>query len=93
MKPRARSAIAPSPAIEATHIRRSGGLLRRSVAIEDIVQLKLLRLRGLEWIMTPRLVVRTRGSFSCSCHCADAGLLKAFEQLAYGRAPSLTSAR
>ena len=65
------------------------GLLPRRVLLADIVQLKLIRLRGLEWLVTPRLVVRARGQVgTCTFHCADPGVLEAIEVLAYGRAPA-----
>ena len=50
-------------------------LLPRRVALADIAQLKLVRLRGLEWLVTPRLVVRARGLGTSTFYCADAGVL------------------
>ena len=74
--------------IDASHLRQGVGPMQRSVALADIAQLLLIRVRGLEWLITPRLVVRSRSLGRCSFHCADARLLRAFEQLAYGaRAP------
>ena len=72
--------------IDATHLRQGVGPMQRSVALADIAQLLLIRVRGLEWLITPRLVVRSRSLGKCSFHCADARLLRAFEQLAYGAA-------
>jgi hypothetical protein len=66
---------------------RQSGLLPRRVALVDIGQLKLIRVRGLEWLITPRLVVRARGSGLSTFYCADPGVLRAVEQLAYGNAP------
>jgi hypothetical protein len=74
-------------AIDGQEIRHSG-LPPRRVALADIAQIKLVRLRGLEWLVTPRLVVQARGLGSSSFHCADAGVLDAFEQLCYGRPPA-----
>jgi hypothetical protein len=73
-------------AIDDGEIRQSG-LLPRRVALADIGQLKLIRVRGLEWLVTPRLVVRSRGSGLSTFYCADRGVLQAVEQLAYGTAP------
>lgn len=70
--------------IDATHLRQGVGPLQRSVALADIAQLLLIRVRGLEWLITPRLVVRSRSLGRCSFHGADARLLRAFERLAYG---------
>jgi len=72
-------------AIDDGEIRQSG-LLPRRVALADIGQLKLIRVRGLEWLVTPRLVVRARGSGMSTFYCADARVLAAAEQLAYGSA-------
>ncbi len=36
--------------------------LQRSVALADIAQLKRIRVRGLEWLITPRLLLRSRSS-------------------------------
>lgn len=72
--------------IDATHLRQGVGPMQRSVALADIAQLMLVRVRGLEWLITPRLVVRSRGQGQCSFHGADAQLLRAFEQLAFGSA-------
>lgn len=66
---------------------RQSGLLPRRVALADIGQLKLIRMRGLEWLITPRLVVQARGSGLCTFYCADPNVLQAVEQLAYGNAP------
>jgi hypothetical protein len=64
---------------------RQGGLLPRSVRLADIVQLKLIRLRGLEWLITPRLVLRSRGLGLHTFYCADPAVWDAVEELAYGR--------
>jgi hypothetical protein len=76
--------------IDGEEIRQSGFPPRR-VALADIAQLKLVRVRGLEWLITPRLVVRARGLGVSTFHCADPGVLQAVEQLCYGRSsPSRT---
>lgn len=70
--------------IDGIEIQQSG-LLPRRVALADVAQLKLIRMRGLEWLITPRLVVRARGLGTITFYCADAGVLDAVEQLSYGR--------
>lgn len=79
-------------AIDDVEIRQSG-LLPRRVALADIGQLKLIRVRGLEWLVTPRLVVRARGSGMSTFYCADPAVLRAVEQLAYGSVPAAASRR
>lgn len=72
--------------IDATHLSQGCGPLRRSVALADIAQLQLIRARGLERLITPRLVVKARGWGKCTFYAADPGVLQAFEALAYGPA-------
>lgn len=70
--------------IDATHLHQGCGPLRRRVALADIAQLRLMRVRGLEWLITPRLVVRSRSMGKSSFYAADERVLQAFEALAYG---------
>ena len=72
--------------VDATHLHQGCGPLRRSVALADISQLQLIRARGLEGLITPRLVVKARGAGRCTFYGADRGVLQAFEALAYGPA-------
>lgn len=72
--------------IDATHIRQGCWPLRRSVALADIVQLKLIRAPRFEALVTPRLLVRTRSSGKHTFYCADTRVLQAVEDLAYGPA-------
>jgi hypothetical protein len=70
--------------IDATHIRQGCWPVQRSVALADVVQLKLIRApRFAAWV-TPRLLVRTRSSGQSTFCCADARVLQAVEELAYG---------
>lgn len=60
-------------------------LWRKKVNIAEISQVKLISVRGLEWLMTPRLVVRT-GFGLTTFHAADPTVLHRFRLLAHGRA-------
>lgn len=73
-------------AIDATHIRQSW-LWRKEVALTDIVQVKLIHLRGFEWLVVPRLVVRTRAMGVLSFPTADRRVLAAFEWFTRGGPP------
>ena len=70
--------------VDATQLRQGCWPLQRSVALADVSQVLLIRVRGLEWLVTPRLVVRSRSAGKTSFHCADARVRRALEQLAYG---------
>jgi hypothetical protein len=79
--------------VDATHLHQGCGPLRRSVALADISQLQLIRARGLERLITPRLVVKARGWGKCSFYGADPRVLQAFEALAYGPADKAAQRR
>lgn len=72
--------------IDATRIRQSW-LWRKEVALTDIVQVKLIHLRGLEWLVVPRLVVRTRTLGVLSFPTADRQVLAAFAWFTRGGPP------
>ncbi len=60
-------------------------LWRKRVTIAEISQVKLISIRGLEWLMAPRLVVRT-GFGLTTFHAADPTVLSRFRLLAHGKA-------
>lgn len=53
----------------------------RRVAIADLKDVGILRIRGLEWLVTPRVHVRTLMGKFAVFHVADAKLLAEFERL------------
>lgn len=57
------------------------GLWTRRVAYADISQVKLVRVPGLDWLVVPRLVVRTRGLGVRSIPLGDARLVAAAQAL------------
>lgn len=60
-------------------------LWHKRVSIADITQVKLIRLPGLDWIIVPRLVVRT-GFGLATFQTADPAVLARFRLLAHGSA-------
>lgn len=62
-----------------------GWLWRTSVALGDISQVKLLRLKPLDALVAPRLVVRTRGVGNLTFHAADPTVLAAIDLLVHGQ--------
>ena len=55
---------------------------RKRLAVADLAYIKLIRVRGLEWLMAPRVYARTmQGSFAVF-YCADKALLAEFERMA-----------
>lgn len=57
---------------------------RSSVLLRDIAQVKLLRFRHLDALVSPRLVVRTRGVGNITFHAADPAVLAVIELLVHG---------
>ena len=59
-------------------------LWHKRVNIAEITQVKLIRFHGLDWILVPRLVVRT-GFGLATFHAAEPAVLARFRLLAHGR--------
>ena len=58
-------------------------IFNKEVLLKDITQVKLIHVRFLNWIIVPRLILRThRGVYVFQT--ADARILENFRQLAYG---------
>jgi hypothetical protein len=72
--------------VDPTHIHQTWFRPKR-VALVDITQLKLIFVPGLAWLISPRLVVRTREPGSIVFHAADAKVIEAFVRLAMRQAP------
>ncbi|MFO1265650.1 MAG: hypothetical protein U1F25_16510 [Rubrivivax sp.] len=60
---------------------------RKEVALADITQVKLVRIAGLDALVVPRLVVRSRGLGLTTFTAGDARLVQAFRVLAQGAPP------
>lgn len=59
-------------------------LWRKKVRLIDITQIKLISVPGLNWLVVPRLVVRT-GYGLTTFHAGDAAVYARFKLLAHGR--------
>ncbi|MBL8287686.1 MAG: hypothetical protein JNL85_06870 [Rubrivivax sp.] len=60
---------------------------RKEVALADITQVKLVRIAGLDALVVPRLVVRSRGLGFTTFTAGDARLVQAFRALAQAAPP------
>lgn len=56
----------------------------KQAALAELTQVKLIQVPGLNWLIAPRLVVRTGGLMLTTFHAADPQVLAAFRRLAYG---------
>jgi len=72
--------------LDRTHIRQRGWWSKQ-VAVADIVQARLIDVRGWHWLIAPRLVVRVRGRGLTTFHAADPVVLQALRALV-GQAPA-----
>ncbi len=59
----------------------------KKIAFTDITQIKLIHIPGLAWLISPRLVVKSRSPGSTVFHTADASVLNAFKRLTLGQTP------
>ncbi len=55
---------------------------QKKMELRELAYAKVFRVRGLEWLIAPRLYVRTLLGKFAVFHCADARMLAEFERLA-----------
>lgn len=60
------------------------GPLTKTIVLADITQLKFIHLRGWEWLVVPRLIVRRGAVGLTTIPAADPEVIAAFRALAYG---------
>ena len=72
--------------ISATGIRQTW-ITDKQIAFTEITQIKLIHVPGLAWLISPRLVVRSRSPGSTVFHTADRAVLAAFKRLTLGLPP------
>lgn len=80
-------------AYTAVHIQRSRIVLdnlaieqtwmwRRRIELRELALMKVMRVRGLEWLIAPRVYARNLGGTFAFFYCHDRALLEEFERLA-----------
>lgn len=69
--------------VTATHLRQTWWS-KKTVAIADITQTKLILVPGLTWLVAPRLVVRTREPGPVTFYAAQPQVIAAFARLSLG---------
>lgn len=62
---------------------RQTWIWQKAVALADITQIKLIQVRGLEAIVVPRLMVRSRGLGLTTFQAGSPAVVAAFRRLAY----------
>lgn len=66
--------------ISADHLRQSW-IWDKEMQVADLAYVKLIRLRGFDWLIAPRLYARSHGGKFASFYAANPAVLKQFEQL------------
>ncbi len=66
--------------LSAQYLRQSW-IWDKEMQVSELAYAKLIRVRGLEWLMAPRLYARSQGGKFATFYSADAQVLAQFEQL------------
>lgn len=66
--------------ITATHLKQSW-IWDKEMLVAEIAYAKLIRLRGFEWLIAPRLYARTHGGKFASFYASTSDVLQHFEKI------------
>ncbi|MDO8457068.1 MAG: hypothetical protein Q7T07_09175 [Burkholderiaceae bacterium] len=66
--------------ITSSHLRQSW-IWDKEMQVADLAYVKLIRLRGFDWLIAPRLYARSHGGKFASFYAANPEVLRQFEQL------------
>lgn len=66
--------------ISASHLKQSW-IWDKEMLIADLAYVKLIRLKGFDWFIAPRLYARTHGGKFASFYAANSSVLQQFELL------------
>jgi hypothetical protein len=66
--------------ISATHLKQSW-IWDKEMLVADLAYVKLIRLRGFEWLIAPRLYARTHGGKFASFYASTTDVLLQFEKI------------
>ena len=66
--------------LSSQHLRQSW-IWDKEMRVSELAYAKLIRVRGLEWLMAPRLYARSQGGQFATFYSADAQVLAQFERL------------
>lgn len=66
--------------ITATHLKQSW-IWDKEMLVADLAYAKLIRLRGFEWLIAPRLYARTHGGKFASFYASTPDVLQQFEKI------------
>ena len=63
-----------------SHLKQSW-IWNKEMPIRDLAYVKLIRLRGFDWLIAPRLYARTHGGKFASFYASTPGVLEQFESI------------
>ena len=63
-----------------THLKQSW-IWNKEMLISDVAYVKLIRLRGFDWLIAPRLYARTHGGKFASFYASTPAVLEQFEKI------------
>ena len=66
--------------ISATHLKQSW-IWNKEMLVSDLAYVKLIRLRGFDWLIAPRLYARTHGGKFASFYASTPAVLQQFEKI------------
>lgn len=66
--------------ISATHLKQSW-IWDKEMLVSELAYAKLIRLRGFEWLIAPRLYARTHGGKFASFYASTTDVLQQFEKI------------
>lgn len=66
--------------VSSSHLKQSW-IWNKEMPIRDLAYVKLIRLRGFDWLIAPRLYARTHGGKFASFYASTPDVLKQFESI------------
>jgi hypothetical protein len=66
--------------VSSSHIKQSW-IWDKEMLVADLAYVKLIRLKGFDWLIAPRLYARTHGGKFASFYTANSTVLQQFELL------------
>lgn len=72
--------------ISATHLKQSW-IWNKEMLVSDLAYVKLIRLRGFDWLIAPRLYARTHGGKFASFYASTPAVLQQFEKISSKLSP------
>lgn len=66
--------------VSSTHLKQSW-IWNKEMLISDLAYVKLIRLRGFDWLIAPRLYARTHGGKFASFYASTPAVLEQFEKI------------